>query len=282
MLFKKKLSKRIKINVTKLVTKISDDNLFLLSSSTSYYSTLAIAPFFLILMGIAAFLGQNMQMKLIMQAKVLSPQLGSMVKMLFANVNEDVHLSSSSGMIGIMILLWTSSMVFLQLRYSLDVIYGSRNPKYTRLLRGIITERLVAMFIMLLAGFFFLFTVFFSGFINFVMQPSSEKTLFYRCLILSINFFIYVIMFTGLHYLVPSKRPKISDAIKMALFTSVFFVLGNVFLASYLKTVAPHNFYGAAGSLLGFLTWSYYSSFILFLSVEVFLFFKTLRVVKST
>jgi len=41
-----------------------------------------------------------------------------------------------------------------------------------------------------------------------------------------------------------------------------------------MKNVALHSLYGAAGALLVFLLWTYYSSLTLFISVEVFEFFK--------
>jgi len=45
-------------------------------------------------------------------------------------------------------------------------------------------------------------------------------------------------------------------------------------LGVYFRSVASSSIYGAAGSLLVFLIWSYYSSFTLFLSVELFLYFR--------
>lgn len=89
-----------------------------------------------------------------------------------------------------------------------------------------------------------------------------------------LNFIIYLVMFIGIHYLTPSKRPDTLDCLKIATLSAVFFQLGNMVLAVYLKRVAASSVYGAAGSLLVFLTWSYYSSFTLFLSAEVFLYLK--------
>ena len=85
-----------------------------------------------------------------------------------------------------------------------------------------------------------------------------------------------MILFSGLHYFTPSRRPRKTHAFKMALLSSVFFMVGNVLLASYLKKVAADSVYGAAGTLLVFLLWTFYSSFTIFLSVEVFLFLKKL------
>ncbi|MBA2404401.1 MAG: YihY/virulence factor BrkB family protein, partial [Bdellovibrionales bacterium] len=99
-------------------------------------------------------------------------------------------------------------------------------------------------------------------------------------LVLYVNFMIYLGMFTAVHHFVPSKPHHIYDTLKKAALSAAFFMLGNFILASYLKKVAADSVYGAAGTILVFLTWSYYSSFTVFLSVVVFQYLKKIGKVK--
>ena len=108
-LIKKSFVTRVKT----VAANISEDNLFLLSSSISYYSALALAPFALILLSVASLLGPGMQRDLVKQASMtMSPEVGQMLEMVFSNVNEGVNVGSISGIIGAVVLLSTASMVF--------------------------------------------------------------------------------------------------------------------------------------------------------------------------
>lgn len=269
-LIKKSFTTRVK----NLANKVSDDNLFLLSSSISYYSALAIAPFMLILLGVASMVGGGVQEKLASMASEFSPQVGKMIQIIFTNVNEGISFGSISGLIGVVILLSTASMVFLQLRFSLDVIYGYHNPHAKRSVMDTVKEKLFAMFFVFMTGIFFIVASSLPGLVSLVLGKGSEDYFFFRSLAIGINIVVYIAMFWGIHYFTPSKRPASIEALKMGVLSALFFLVGNILLASYLKGVASNSIYGAAGSLLVFLTWTYYTSFTLFLSVEVFLYLK--------
>lgn len=269
-LIKKSLTSRLKT----IANNISEHNLFLLSSSISYYSALALAPFMLILLGIASLLGQDKQELIVKHANAtISPQMGSMINMIFQNVNEGVNIGSLSGIIGIFILLSTASLVFLQFRYSMDVIYGHYDPSARRSTWTIIKERLFSMVVVLIAAILFLVSIFGTAYVKHFM-PETESEMVSGTGIFFSNFSLYVILFTAIHYFTPSKKPKLAHSFKIALLTSAFFILGNSVISYYLERFASSSIYGAAGTLLVFLSWAYYSSFIVFLSVEVFLYLK--------
>lgn len=267
------IKKSFPTRVKNLAGKISEDNLFMLSSSISYYSALAIAPFILILLGVSSFLGVGVQEKVVSMASDFSPEVGKMIQLIFANVNEGVNFGSISGLIGVVILLSTASLVFLQLRYSLDVIYGQLKLHAKKSVMDTVKEKLFAMFFVFMTGLFFILMTSFTGIIGFIFK-GTDSYLIYKGGLYILNFLIYVGMFWGIHYYTPTKRPVPKVAFKMGLMSAAFFVVGNLVLASYLKGVAGDSIYGAAGTLLVFLTWTYYSSFTLFLSAEVFLYLK--------
>lgn len=273
------IRKNFKTRLIDFTTKVTDDNLFLLASSISYYSALAIAPFLLILLGVASFIGGGYQSKILGLAEDFSPELGTMVKIIFENVNEGVDFASISGIIGIIVLLWTASLVFLQMRYAFDVIYGYYNDNPPKSVLAIVLERLFAMGFVCIAGLFMLISSSLPGVVRWFFGK-NEQMFLYQTGAFVINFLVYMAMFWGIHYIIPSKRPKKRDALRMAVLSSIFFIIGNVLLGFYFRSVASSSIYGAAGSLLIFLIWAYYSSFTLFLSSEIFLFFKRTRKIK--
>lgn len=269
------IQKNLLTRIKDLVFKIIDDNLFLLSSSISYYSALAIAPFILILLSVSALIGTNIQSKLISLTHDFSPALGKMVQIIFNNVNQGVDLSSLSGLVGIVILFSTASLVFLQIRYGFDVIYGFHQERENTSIFAIIIERLFAMVVVFVAGLFMIISSSLPGLLRFF---GMNETLHMAGAFL-LNFFIYSVMFWGIHYYAPSKHPKKRDAFKMSVLSACFFIFGNYLLGIYFREIAVGSIYGAAGSLLVFLVWTYYSSFTMFLSAEIFIFFKRIRLI---
>lgn len=268
-LIKKDFTTRVK----NFLTKVLDDNLFLLASSISFYSALAIAPFLLILLGVASLIGGDIQEKLVTLASEFSLEVGQMIQLIFSNVNDGLDLGSLSGLIGVFVLFSTSSLVFLQLRYSLDVIYGQHLSRGKKSIWVTLTDKLFAMFVVFVAGLFLIISSSLPGVVQFIFGE-NENLFLYKTAASILNVLIYVAMFWGIHHFTPTKSPGKSEALKMAGLSSLFFMVGNFLLASYFRDIASTSIYGAAGSLLIFLIWTYYTSFTLFLSVEVFLFIK--------
>ncbi len=260
--------------IKNLATKIYDDNLFLLSSSVSYYSALGLAPFFLIVLYVATFIGESTQGRIVERASVVfSPEVGEMINLIFTNAKEGINVGSVSGVIGALVLLFTASLVFLQFRYALDVIYGFWNPDVYKAVKTHLWERFFAMIAVILGALLLLTSFSITAFMDELFGD-------YKNFVLIANFLLYITMFMGLHYFTPSKRPGKRQAFKMALLSSIFFMIGNLLLASYLKKVAADSVYGAAGTLLVFLVWTFYSSFTIFLSVEVFLYLRKIGRIK--
>ena len=140
-------------NLKEFFEKVVADRLFVLASSVSFYSALAIAPFLIILLSGAALIGLDVHNTIVQLSYSFSSEVGQVIQIIFNNVNEGVDLSSSSGLIAVVILLSTSSLVFLQLRYSMDQIYGYK-PMELRTFWKTIVDKLFAMAVVLLASVF--------------------------------------------------------------------------------------------------------------------------------
>ncbi len=253
--------------------KVNSDNLFLLASSVSYYSAVALAPFLVIILAVASALGGDVQSRITAQAFDFSPELGRMVAIIFQNVHAggghgSYDLGSTSGLVGLGVLLFVASVVFLQIRYAFDVIYGHHESRGSVSLWATLVEKLFAMLVVLVAGIFLIISSSLPGVLRLLFPGQDLET---RAFL--VNFFINVLMFWGIHFLTPSERPGKLRALEMAALSSLFFIVGNLLLGIYFRTVAMSSIYGAAGTLFVFLVWAYYTSFTLFLSVEIFEFF---------
>lgn len=260
-------------NLKKFVFIILKHNIFFHSSAISYYAALSIAPFLLILLQIGALLGNKLQTELISQTYfVLGPEVGQITEMIFNNANEGINLASISGLIGGMTLLFTASIVFIQLRFTLDNIYGHYDADISRSFLEVVKERILSMVIVILTAILFFLSLFVSNIVRFVAGDGMEVEILSYIISNTLSFIINMMMFTAVYYFAPTRTPKFISAVKMAVFTSVAFIFGRILMGLYFKNVAISSVYGATGTLLVFLVWAYYSSFTMFLSVEGFLF----------
>jgi len=274
------VKKHLIIRTKDFVKKIRRDNLFLLSSSISYYSAIAIAPFLLIILSIASILGEEISQRIQSFSTNISPETGELVKMIFSNVKDEINLSSIPGVIGLFLLFISSSVVFIQLRYSFDVIYGIQELRQSRSIWDEILEKIFAVFIVFVSSFFLIIASSAPSLLRlFVFKHSLGFFIDYSLHVL--NFLIFIFIFWALHYFSPSLRPGKRKAFLMALMTALFFLLGNFFLGIYLKNIATASIYGAAGSLFIFLIWCFYTAFTMFLSVELLLFYEGLKLNKK-
>lgn len=248
-------------------------NIFFHASAISYYAALAIAPFLLILLQVGALLGNRLQSELISQTYfVLGPEVGRITEMIFSNANEGINFASISGIIGGGTLLFTASIVFIQLRFSLDTIYGYYDPDQSRSFLEIVKERIFSMIVVVFTAVLFFLSLFVSNILKYIAGRDLEEGIGGLISSNILSFIINLMMFSAVYYFAPTRTPKFKSAVKMAVFTSVAFIIGKILMGLYFKNVAMSSVYGAAGTLLVFLVWAYYSAFTMFLSVEGFLF----------
>lgn len=252
-----------------------DDDLFLLSSSVSYYSALGLAPFLLIVLALAGFIGTDARSVIIQHARAtFSFEVGEIIRLVFVNADEGLQLSSLSGILGTLLIFFTASLVFTRFRYSFDVIYGYRTEEFKRTTVQSILDNFFAMFFVFCGALLLVASLALMTYVELLFGPGVKEPFIADLAILLANFVLYFIMFTMLHHFAPSVRPPMKDSLKMSFLSTAFFIIGNMLLTGYLKQVAAQSVYGAAGTLLVFLVWAFYSSFTIFLSVEVFLFWR--------
>jgi membrane protein len=266
--------KRFVSNLNDFVAIIIKHNIFFHSSAISYYAALAIAPLLLIILKIATLLGTKLQSDLIEQMSyLLGPEVGKISEIIFNNANEGINLASLSGIVGCVILLFTASIIFLQLRFSLDSIYGDQDLNIDKSFKTILKERFFSMGIVIATALLFFVSLFITYIVKYLVGKNIEDIFLGNLLAYGLTFLINLMIFTALYYFGPTRTPKIKSVIKVATLTSIAFIIGKVILGIYFKKIAVNSVYGATGTLLVFLIWAYYSAFTLFLSLEGYLFF---------
>ena len=261
-------------NFYKFIHLVRQHNLLLLASSISYYATLALGPLLLILLSIASFIGEDIKFLILKQVSLLAPNLTDTLNLIFSNLHERVDLGSLPGVLGLIFLVFLSSLVFKQFRFAFDVIHGDYNPRLKKSFRFFLKERFFVMSIGLAMCALFFISLFIVPVFNFLISYFISDHEWEHSINFILNVFVLLFMFTGFYFFTPSRKSQIRHCIQMAFITSLGFIAGNTLMSLYMKKLAMQSLFGAAGALLIFLLWTFYSSLIIFLSVEVFEFFR--------
>lgn len=135
-----------------------------------------------------------------------------------------------------------------------------------------IRERFSSLLMVLALGVFLLLSVTASTFISGFAQTLAGSLPFGEWVLQGINIAVSLILLTILFgatlKVVPDAEVAWRDVWLGAIVTSVLFIVGQYALSIYLGKSAPGSAYGAAGSIVAFVVWVYYSALILFLGAE--------------
>ena len=266
--------KGFKHDLKTLLRRMDHHNLFLLSSSISYYAALSLAPLLLIIMGIASLMGEDVRQQILTQISMIAPDLRATLELVFLNLKTHVDIGSISGIVGLVFLIFFSSYLFVQMRYSLDLIYGDIDVHRRKSILEIIRERGMLMLVVMIMCGLFAASLLINPVFDYILVKRFESQHYLDVIQFCLNFLILFILFTGLYFVTPTKKKKLKNCAQMSLLTSLFFMIGNILTGLYMKNFAMASLFGAAGALAIFLLWTFYSSLALFISVEVFEFLK--------
>ncbi|MCK5741740.1 MAG: YihY/virulence factor BrkB family protein [Chlorobi bacterium] len=186
--------------------------------------------------------------------------------------------SSLAGWIGIVTLLWLSSILYSSLRTGLNTIFNIKTPKtyFFYKFRDMFLIIMIAVLVMLSSFFFPLLSVVENTFFQYVPESMEfiASTLYVTTLSLVTSFVLFYLLFR----FVPNERvPRKIRIISTGM--SVLMIEGSrrVFSWYILSISAYGKFYGTYAILASLALWVYYLVLIILLSAEISQFIYDLR-----
>lgn len=255
------------------VSKWSDINAPRLGASLAFYTLLSIAPLLVVCIGIAGLVfGQKAAEDQIAAqvATVVGWQNAETLQALLANANKPAA-GISAAAVGFLTLLFGASGVFGELRDSMNTVWGVKGTSGSGLI-GMVKYRFVSFAMVLGIGFLLLVSLVLSAGIaaagKFLQGrlPVPEAVLHLAGTV--VTFLTVTILFALLYKFVPDVHIEWRDVGIGAAVTSALFSIGKFLIALYLGKASVGSAYGAAGSLVVFIVWVYYSAQIFFLGAE--------------
>jgi membrane protein len=246
------------------------ENYLRYSASLSYYTIFSLAPLLIITISLFGyFFGRQA-----MEGKIFSElrtQVGDVAAMQIQQMIQYVVSAQDSfvaRVIGIIGMVIGVAAVFTEVQDAINHIWKLKPiPKLNR--KKYLIKRIISLGIFSIIGFILVLSLMINLLIdilgNYLIDFFAGASVF---IVFALNriFIIAVVavLFTFMFKYLPDGIVKWKDAIKGAVFTSFFFMVGKAVIGYFLGHFHTTSTYGAAGSLVVLLLWIYYSSVIIY------------------
>ena len=257
--------KRILALLSLAWSKWNDHNAPRLGAALAYYALLSAAPLLILVLEISGLvLNRTVAEQELFEhtANLLGSGAAQMLRAAIDNAHHKTGIVASS-LAGLALLLGASG-IFVELRDALNTIWDAPVPQQSAI-RGMITQRLAAIAMILCLGIFITASLIASTAFALVQKYFSSlipvrTAIFGEVLNILVSVIIVAVLFVMVFKFVPNVPIDWRDVSIGALVSAVFFMIGKSLLALYLNTAGVGSAYGAAGSLVAFVAWVYYSA----------------------
>ncbi len=250
------------------------DNAARLAAALAYYTIFSVAPLLVIVVAVVGlFFGREAaqgQLTHEIGRYVTNPDAVDLIQTVIKNARVP-ETSALATLVGFGFLLWGAAGVFGELRNALNNIWDVP-PRTTFGLRSFMVDRLLPLVMVVISGFLLLLSLVASAALSAatnlldVYFPGAAGSAG------AINFwFLFVItflVFALLYKYVPDVRIYWVDVWPGALATALLFSLGRLLIGWYLGHTSIATAYGAAGSIVLVLLYTYYSAQVFYLGAE--------------
>ena len=249
------------------------DKVSLLAAALAYYTVFSVTPLLVIAIAIAgAVFGEDAAKGEILQQinDLVGEQGAQVIEIALANANQP-QLSSTASLISLVILLVGASGVFAQLQEALNTVWDVK-PKSNRGIWQFVRKRLLSFSMVLAIGFLLLvslvFSAILSGISNLEINLLPGWVSLLRLLNLVTSLGMISLLFALIYKYLPDVKIRWQDVWVGAIITALLFTFGKFLIGLYLGKGSLGSAYGAAGSLIIFLAWVFYSAQILLFGAE--------------
>jgi len=242
-----------------------------MSAAMSFYGMLSLAPLLLLIVGLLGWWVDKayLESNLIGQVQGVMGERGAeVVRAALASAQAPAQGRLAS-MAGFVLLLSGATGVFAELQSALERLWlhGQAAPERKAWWR-MASLRLRGLAYVLALGFLLLVSLVLSTAIKVLATWASALLPLGSGLLLqlvneAVSFGVVVLLFVGLMRIGSGPKPPLRCLLFGAAVGALLFTVGKQLLALYLTRAAVVSAYGAAGSLVVFLMWMYFSSAVL-------------------
>ena len=253
------------------VLKFLAEDALMISASIAYHSLLAIFPLLLLLLGISGIYIRHFELAGHLSV-VLQRYLPVRTDIIMQNL---VGISQAYGKLGLfsfLLLLWSSSGVFLPLEKALDRAWEVPEGRawWESRLLALEMAVVVGSLILLAAGFVGV-EILFRQRLQALLGPSMDSLVvfLYHVLTALSSFGIALLAFVIVFQRLPNRPMHLRQAFPGALLTAVLWETARWLFTIFLPFFNYRHIYGSIGVMVALMTWAYISSAVILFGAQI-------------
>jgi len=253
-----------------LVNFLNEDSL-MVSASIAYHSLLCIFPFLLLLIGLSGIYIKQLELAGRL-AVVLDRALPMKPDFILQNLQSISRSYGPISVISILLLLWSSSGIFLPLEKALNRAWDIETE------RSWWRKRVLALEMAVILGFLILISSALVGVNVYIHNwlrmrvfhlPGALIELSYHLLIVAITFGMTFVMFVLMFERLPNAPLRFRQVLPGALVTAVFWEAARSLFTLLLPRFNYRHVYGPIALFVALMTWAYISSAVVLFGAQV-------------
>ena len=243
-------------------------------AALAFYALFSMMPILVLAIAFAGhfFGAEAAQGEIVDQVRDLAGPNGAQAIQALLAIARDPPVSGRlATLVASVLLLFGATSVFVELKNSLDELWGSDRPPQT-VLSVLLRTRLLSFVLVLVLAFLLLVSLVVSTILVMVVRYADaslgSSAMFLATTASFVAFAVITCLFAVIYKTLPDAPLSWRDAWIGAVFTAGLFSLGKYAISLYLGSSAVATSFGTAGSLIALLLWVYYSSLIFFFGAE--------------
>jgi len=244
-----------------------NDNAPRLGAAVAFYTLLSLAPVIVIAVALAAVVYGKAAAEGRLASeigRVAGPEAARTIQEIIKGGNQP-RIGAIATLLGLAILAFGASSVFIELRDAMNTIWHVPLPSYRRnaaTIIRLIRERIYSFATVLGTGFLLLVSLVLNAWM------AAMRIVVPRTATWIISCLLIAVLFAAVYRIVPDVRLRWRDVAPGAAITSMLFMVGKEFMGLYFAHATFGSTYSAAGSPIVVLLWVYYSAQLFFWGVE--------------
>ncbi len=261
-----------------LYKKFTDDEILFISSGLAFNVLLCLIPLVLLLTSaVGVFLSSSdvalQRLDIVLDTIFPVGPYGEQIRETIKGVVADIiAYRTSAGVMGLVVMIWTTTWLFSAIRSVLHRVYRTSDPGNVLIgtLRDALSVIMIGVLFVVTNSLTWVYSVF-----ERVLSPYLNSSTPFGGTIAGltspfISFFLTTLMFYIAYRYIPNERPLPRVALISAVTTGVFWELASRGFSLYLSMLRPFaKVYGTYAFLLVTLVWVYYSSFMFVVGGEM-------------
>ncbi|MGI5992835.1 MAG: YihY/virulence factor BrkB family protein [Methanosarcina sp.] len=259
--------------VTRTVKEWLEDNALTHSAALAFYFVLSLPSLLLLSASIGGIFlkSKSIQDNILNHLEgIVDEAMRNMIILLFERIPELSSLSINA-LIGLILLFWSASNIFRQLKNFLERAWDIK-PTEANNLKDFIKDIVTSFVIVILFGGLLVMSILVEGFL-YAASKLFQQLLPFSPLIADYtgsiaSFLILSLFFILVYRVLPDKSFDFKSIFVGSFVTAILVTIGKYALVLYFAYSSPTSVYGAIGSIIGLFLLFYYSSIMITLGAE--------------